>query len=220
MKKLIHLTLLLGLSLVVTGLWSQTNAANSASAAVSKTENASSAKPSDYARPSNDAQPSNVPSDYVIGADDTLHISVWKEPDLTETLPVRPDGKISMPLLNDITAAGLTPLQLRDQISEKLKKYVSDPRVTVVVTGMNSQRIFVTGEVVHTGPIPLLPHMTVLQALAQAGFTQFANPKAIYLLRTDNGKQAKMPFNYKEVVKGRHPEQNIELKPGDTIVVP
>jgi polysaccharide export outer membrane protein len=212
--------LLLGLSLVVTGLLSQTNAANSASAAVSKTENASSAKPSDYARPSNDAQPSNVPSDYVIGADDTLHISVWKEPDLTETLPVRPDGKISMPLLNDITAAGLTPLQLRDQISEKLKKYVSDPRVTVVVTGMNSQRIFVTGEVVHTGPIPLLPHMTVLQALAQAGFTQFANPKAIYLLRTDNGKQAKMPFNYKEVVKGRHPEQNIELKPGDTIVVP
>ena len=220
MKKLMHLTLLLGLSLVVTGLWSQTNAANSASAAVSKTGNASSATPSDYARPSNDAQPANVPSDYVIGADDTLHISVWKEPDLTETLPVRPDGKISMPLLNDITAAGLTPLQLRDQISEKLKKYVSDPRVTVVVTGMNSQRIFVTGEVVHTGPIPLLPHMTVLQALAQAGFTQFANPKAIYLLRTDNGKQAKMPFNYKEVVKGRRPEQNIELKPGDTIVVP
>lgn len=226
MKKLIPLTLLLGLSLVVTGLWSQTNAANSASAAVSKTGNASSVKPSDYAqpandsRPANDAQPSNVSSDYVIGADDTLHISVWKEPDLTETLPVRPDGKISMPLLNDITAAGLTPLQLRDQISEKLKKYVSDPRVTVVVTGMNSQRIFLTGEVVHTGPIPLLPHMTVLQALAQAGFTQFANPKAIYLLRTDNGKQAKMPFNYKEVVKGRHPEQNIELKPGDTIVVP
>ena len=125
-----------------------------------------------------------------------------------------------MPLLNDITAAGLTPLQLRDQISEKLKKYVSDPRVTVVVTGMNSQRIFVTGEVVHTGPIPLLPHMTVLQALAQAGFSQFANPKAIYLLRTENGKQTKMPFNYKEVVKGRRPEQNIELKPGDTIVVP
>jgi polysaccharide export outer membrane protein len=163
---------------------------------------------------------SNVAPDYVIGADDTLHISVWKEPDLTETLPVRPDGKISMPLLNDITAAGLTPLQLRDTLTERLKKYVSDPRVTVVVTGMNSRRLFVTGEVTHTGPMTLLPHMTMLQALAQAGFTQFANLKAIYLLRSENGKQHKLPFNYKEVVKGNHPEQNIELKPGDTIVVP
>lgn len=163
--------------------------------------------------------PENSP-DYVIGADDTLHISVWKEPDLSETLPVRPDGKISMPLLNDITAAGLTPLELKDSITEKLKKYISDPRVTIVVTAMNSRRVFVTGEVNHSGPISLLPHMTVLQALAQAGFTQFANPKAIYLLRTASGKQEKIPFNYKEVVKGNHPEQNIELQPGDTIVVP
>ena len=157
---------------------------------------------------------------YVIGADDTLHISVWKEPELTETLPVRPDGKISMPLLNDVTAAGLTPLQLRDEITERLKKYIADPRVTVVVTGMNSRRVFATGEVLHTGPMTLLPHMTVLQALAQAGFSQFANPKGIYLLRIEKGKQQKIPFNYKEVVKGNHPEQNIELKPGDTIVVP
>lgn len=185
-----------------------------AAATTLKTESANSAKSPD------EAQSSNVPPDYVIGADDTLHISVWKEPDLSETLPVRPDGKISMPLLNDITAAGLTPLQLRDEITEKLKKYVSDPRVTVVVTGMNSRRVFVTGEVLHTGPMTLLPHMTVLQALAQAGFTQFANPKAIYLLRNQNGKQVKLPFNYKEVVKGNRPEQNIELKPGDTIVVP
>jgi polysaccharide export outer membrane protein len=159
-------------------------------------------------------------SDYVIGADDTLHISVWKEPDLSETLPVRPDGKISMPLLNDVTAAGLTPLQLKDSITEKLKKYIADPRVTVVVTAMNSRRIFVTGEVVHSGPMTLLPHMTMLQALSQAGFTQFANLKSIYLLRTENGKQDKLPFNYKEVVKGNHPEQNIVLKPGDTLVVP
>ncbi len=166
------------------------------------------------------AKPPEGSLDYVIGADDTLHISVWKEPDLSETLPVRPDGKISMPLLNDIRAAGLTPLELKDSITDKLKKYISDPRVTVVVTAMNSRRIFVTGEVNHTGPISLLPHMTVLQALAQAGFTQFANPKAIYLLRTQDGKQAKLPFNYKDVVKGNHPEQNIELKPGDTIVVP
>jgi len=159
-------------------------------------------------------------SDYVIGADDTLRISVWKEPDLSENLPVRPDGKISMPLLNDIQAAGLTPLQLRDSITEKLKKYIADPRVTVVVTAMTSQRVFVTGEVVHSGPVALLPHMTMLQVLGQAGFTQFANVKGIYVLRTENGKQVKLPFNYKEVVKGNHPEQNIALKPGDTVVVP
>lgn len=171
-------------------------------------------------------QTADVPSgteavpDYVIGADDTLRISVWKEPDLTETLPVRPDGKISMPLLNDVQAAGLTPLQLKDSLTEKLKKYIADPRVTVVVTAMNSRRIFVTGEVQHTGPMTLLPHMTMLQALAQAGFTQFANLKAIYVLRLENGKQEKLPFNYKEVIKGNSPEQNIMLKPGDTIVVP
>jgi polysaccharide export outer membrane protein len=125
-----------------------------------------------------------------------------------------------MPLLNDVMAAGLTPLELKDSITEKLKKYIADPRVTVVVTAMNSRRIFVTGEVTHTGPMALLPHMTMLQALAEAGFTQFANLKAIYVLRTENGKQEKLPFNYKEVVKGNRPEQNIVLKPGDTVVVP
>ena len=177
-------------------------------------------KPANTAQDAGAASEPAASSDYVIGADDTLHISVWKEPDLSETLPVRPDGKISMPLLNDVPAAGLTPLQLKDSITEKLKKYIADPRVTVVVTAMNSRRIFVTGEVVHSGPMPLLPHMTMLQALSQAGFTQFANLKGIYLLRTQNGKQEKMPFNYKEVVKGNHPEQNIVLKPGDTLVVP
>lgn len=211
MKKAIHLAVLLGMGFFASAMLSQTQ---QAATTASKSENSNSAKSSD------EVQTSNVAPDYVIGADDTLHISVWKEPDLTETLPVRPDGKISMPLLNDITAAGLTPLQLRDTITERLKKYVADPRVTVVVTGMNSRRVFVTGEVTHTGPMTLLPHMTMLQALAQAGFTQFANPKAIYLLRNEKGKQQKLPFNYKEVVKGNHPEQNIELKPGDTIVVP
>jgi polysaccharide biosynthesis/export protein len=171
-------------------------------------------------KPADSRQDSATPSDYVIGADDVLKISVWKESELSETLPVRPDGKISMPLLNDIPAAGLTPLQLKDSITEKLKKYIADPRVTVVVTAMNSRRVFVTGEVLHTGPIALLPHMTVLQALSQAGFTQFANLKGIYLLRTENGKQVKLPFNYKDVVKGNHPEQNILLVPGDTLVVP
>ena len=149
---------------------------------------------------------SGAPPDYLIGADDTLHISVWKEPDLTATLPVRPDGKISLPLLNDVPAAGLTPMQLAAAITEKLRKYVADPRVTVSVLAMNSQRIYLTGEVEHRGAIPLLPGMTMLQALATAGFTQFANVKGIYLLRNENGKRAKLPFNYKEVVKGRHPE--------------
>jgi polysaccharide export outer membrane protein len=158
--------------------------------------------------------------DYVIGAEDTLHISVWKEPDLTATLPVRPDGKISLPLLDDVVAAGMTPLQLKDLITERLKKYVADPRVTVVVTAMNSQRIFVTGEVLHTGAVPLLPHMTVLQALANSGFTQFADLKHIYILRTENGQPVKHAFNYKEVVKGRNSNENIPLKPGDTVVVP
>jgi polysaccharide biosynthesis/export protein len=160
------------------------------------------------------------PSDYVLGADDQLRITVWNETNLTETVPVRPDGKISLPLINDIPAAGLTPMQLRDSITEKLKKYIADPRVTVVVTAMNSRRIFVTGEVAHTGAMPLLPNMTMLQALAAAGFTQFANLKGIYVLRMENGKQVKLPFNYREVIKGNHPEQNIPLKPGDTVVVP
>jgi polysaccharide biosynthesis/export protein len=158
--------------------------------------------------------------DYILGADDQLHITVWKEPDLTVTLPVRPDGKISLALINDIPAAGLTPMQLAESITEKLKKYIADPRVTVVVTAMQSRRIFVTGEVNHAGAVPLLPNMTMLQALASAGFTQFANRKGIYLLRMENGKQVKLPFNYREVVKGRNPEQNILLKPGDTVVVP
>jgi polysaccharide export outer membrane protein len=160
------------------------------------------------------------PSDYVLGSDDQLHITVWKESDFTVTLPVRPDGKISLPLINDIQAAGLTPMQLRESITEKLKKYMADPRVTVVVTAMNSRRVFVSGEVLHTGAMPLLPNMTMLQALAAAGFTQFANLKGIYILRIENGKQVKLPFNYRQVIKGNHPEENIQLRPGDTVVVP
>jgi polysaccharide export outer membrane protein len=157
---------------------------------------------------------------YVIGPDDTLYISVWKEPDLTNTLPVRADGMISMPLLNDVQASSLTPMQLAASITEKLKKYVSDPHVTVVVTQMNSQRVYVTGEVLHSGAMNLTPDMTVLQALATAGFTQFANTKGIYVLRAENGQQKKYPVNYKRLIKGEAGQQNITLKPGDTIVVP
>ena len=157
---------------------------------------------------------------YLIGPEDLLVISVWKEPDLTETLPVRAGGMISLPLLNDVRAAGLTPMELSSTITDKLKKYVDDPRVTVVVSQMNSQRIYVTGEVLHTGAMTLTPQMTVLQALASAGFTQFANTKGIYVLRTENGAQKKYAVNYKKLVKGQDSAQNIFLKPGDTIVVP
>jgi polysaccharide export outer membrane protein len=216
--RVVKVAVLLGIAMLAGVLLAQTSEAEKSAdtKAEAKTDAGSetkSDKPAEIALDGN-------PTDYVIGADDTLRISVWKEPDLTETLPVRPDGKISMPLLNDIPAAGLTPLQLKDSITQKLKKYIADPRVTVVVTAMNSRRFFVTGEVLHSGPMTLLPNMTMLQALSQAGFTQFANLKAIYLLRMENGKQEKLPFNYKEVIKGNHTEQNISLKPGDTVVVP
>ena len=158
-------------------------------------------------------------SEYVIGPDDTIHIAVWREADLTASLPVRPDGKISLPLLDDVQAAGLTPKQLADSITERLKKYVADPRVTVVVTAINSKRIFINGEVLHPGPMPMLPCMTVMQALSSAGLNQFAKIKGIYVLRTENGKQQKLPVNYKRLLKGEI-EQNYPLQPGDTIVVP
>ena len=158
---------------------------------------------------------------YVIGGQDVIDIAVWKEPELTRTVPVRPDGKISLPLLNDVQAAGLTPTQLAAELTESLKKYVTNPQVTVIVTQINSQRFYVTGEVNRAGAYPLLPNMTLLQGLTSAGgFTQFANQKKIFLLRTENGKQVKHPFNYKDVINGKSPEQNVVLKAGDTIVVP
>jgi len=135
-------------------------------------------------------------------------------------LPVRPDGKISLPLLDDVQAAGLTPKQLAESLTEKLKKYVADPRVTVVVIAINSKRIYLVGEVTKSGPLPMLPNMTVLQALSSAGLSQFANTKRIYVLRTENGKQQKLPVNYRKLVKGGDIEQNYALQPGDTIVVP
>jgi polysaccharide export outer membrane protein len=158
--------------------------------------------------------------DYVIGPEDVLHIAVWKEADLTATLPVRPDGKISLPLVNDVQAAGLTPMQLADALTEKLKKYVASPRVTVVVTAINSKRVYLVGEVGHTGAVAMLPNMTVLQALSSAGMTQFANTKKIYVMRVQGGKQVKLPVNYRKLVKGEQMDQNYLLQPGDTIVVP
>jgi polysaccharide biosynthesis/export protein len=171
-----------------------------------------------------DKQNSVVPGsqggpEYVIGPEDVLHVAVWKEADLTATLPVRPDGKISLPLLNDVQAAGMTPQQLSESLIVKLKKYIADPRVTVVVTAINSKRIYVNGEVLHSGPMPMSPNMTVLQALSSAGLNQFAKTKGIYVLRTENGRQEKLPVNYRKLIKGDI-EQNYLLRTGDTIVVP
>ncbi len=158
---------------------------------------------------------------YAIGAQDNLNIIVWKEPDLSGIVQVRPDGKVSVPLLNDVQAAGLTAMQLSSQLTAGLKKYVANPHVTVVVTAINSRRVYVLGEVNHAGGFALLPDMTVLQAISDAGgLTQFAHGKKIYVLRNEDGNQVKYPFDYNKVLKGQSPEQNIALKSGDTIVVP
>lgn len=179
--------------------------------------------PTPAAQGAANTMPKSVTSDpnYVIGPQDVIDINVWKEPDLTRSVPVRPDGKISMPLLNDVQAAGLTPMQLTAQITAGLRKFISEPQVTVVVTQINSQRIYILGEVNRAGAFPLVPGMTVLEALSSAGgFTMFANTKKIYLLRTVNGKQEKFPFNYNDVIHGKNTEGNVAVRAGDTIVVP
>jgi polysaccharide biosynthesis/export protein len=158
---------------------------------------------------------------YVIGAQDVLDINIWKEPDVSRTVPVRSDGKISLPLINDVQAAGLTPLQLAQNVTDKLRKFLTDPQVTVIVTAINSQRVFVVGEVLRAGAFPLIPGMTVLEALSSAGgFTTFANVKKIHVMRVVNGKHIELPFNYREVIKGDNFKQNVELEAGDTVVVP
>jgi len=163
--------------------------------------------------------PTTTNQEYRIGPQDVLQIDVWKEPEITRTIPVRPDGKISLPLLKDVQAAGLTALQLAANIRDGLIKYLTNPQVTVTVTQINSQRVFVTGEVAKSGALPLLPGMTALQALSSSGgFTQFAKIKGVYILRNQNGKQEKISYNYKDVLKGN--KEDVSLQPGDVIVVP
>ena len=157
---------------------------------------------------------------YMIGAEDTLQVTVWKEPTLSGTFPVRPDGMISLVLVGDLPAAGRTPMELSDEITTRLKKYLQDPSVTVLVMAVNSQRIYMMGEVGHVGPIALAAGMSPLQAIAAAGgLSPFANSKKIYILRGEAGKQQKIPFNYKLALKGDS-TQDVKLLPGDTIVVP
>ena len=168
--------------------------------------------------PASTASPTS-PS-YVIGPQDLIQVTVWKEPALSESLTVRPDGMISLPLLGDISASGMTPTLLSADLSSRLKKYINDPLVTVTVVTVNSKRVFLLGEVGHVGGMPLTPEMTPLQAIAAAGgLSPYANAKHIYILRTENGKQRKLFFDYKKAIKTGN-EQGLVLLPGDTIVVP
>jgi len=199
-------TLILGWVLLVSSAWAQAPDKNASGSAAKTVEPSATLA---------------VDSDYKIGPQDVIRIDVWKEPDISRTIPVRPDGKVSVPLLNDVQASGLTAMQLAASLRDGLSKYLNNPQVTVTVSEINSRRVYLTGEVNRPGALPLLPNMTVLQALSSAGgFTQFAKLKSIYIMRTENGKQVKHPFNYKEVVKGNLAEQNILLQPGDVIVIP
>ena len=188
-------------------------------AAQSKESNSNQKPEAETKPPAAAAAPAVTDQEYRIGPQDVLQIDVWKEPEITRTIPVRPDGKISLPLLHDVQAAGLTAMQLAVNIRDGLTKYLNSPQVTVTVTQINSRRVFVTGEINKSGALPLLPGMTVLQALASSGgFTQFAKEKGIYILRTENGKQVKLPYNYKDVLKGT--KEDVPLQAGDVIVVP
>lgn len=188
-------------------------------AAQSRDSNSSQKQEAETKPPAVSVTSTATDHEYHIGPQDVLQIDVWKEPEITRTIPVRPDGKISLPLLHDVQAAGLTAMQLATNIRDGLTKYLNNPQVTVTVTQINSQRVFVTGEVNRSGALPLLPGMTALQALASSGgFTQFAKEKGIYILRTENGKQVKLPYNYKDVLKGI--KEDVPLQAGDVIVVP
>lgn len=161
-----------------------------------------------------------VDSSYVIGPEDVLQVTVWKETSLSGTFPVRPDGMISMVLLGDVKAAGLTSTQLAAELTTDYKKYIQDPLVTVLVQQFNSQKIYFVGEIGKVGPVPLTPGMTVLQAIASAGgLTPYAHKNRIYILRGPQGKQEKIPFNYKAALRG-DASQNVTLQPNDTVVIP
>jgi polysaccharide export outer membrane protein len=159
---------------------------------------------------------------FVIGNDDVLAINVWKEPDISRSVPVRSDGKISLPLVGEVQAAGETPLKLEQAIASKLQSYISQPEVTVMVQQINSQKFNVLGQVAHPGTFVITNSSTVLDAIALAGgFRDFAKQKSITILRQNaDGTETRISFNYKEVIKGKNPAQNLKIQPHDTIVVP
>lgn len=189
-------------------------------------------RPSAQTGASSTTKPASVPADaatgkahddsFVIGNDDVLAVSVWNEPNISRSVPVRSDGRISLPLAGEVQAAGRTPLKLEEEITAKLKNYIAEPEVTVIVQQINSQKFNILGMVNKPGAYGIANSATVLDAIALAGgFRDFAKQKNIYVLRQNpDGSQVRLPFNYKDVVNGRNTEQNVKLQPRDTIVVP
>ena len=162
-----------------------------------------------------------LPSDYVIGPEDVLAVVFWRDKDMSTDVVVRPDGRITLPLINEVQASGMTPEELRSTLMAAAAKYVEDPNVSVVVKAINSRKVFITGQVAKPGAYPLTAPITVMQLIAIAGgLHEFADAKNIIIMRSDNGKPTAYPFNYKDVLKRKNLKQNIELKPGDTVVVP
>ena len=162
-----------------------------------------------------------MPPGYLIGPEDVLTIVVWREKDMSTDAVVRPDGLISIPLLNDLQAAGLTPDQLKASIEKLASKLMAEPNATVIVKAINSRKVHIVGNVIKGGTFPLTGEMTVLQLIAQAGGLQeWADSKHITVMRKENGKDILLKFNYKDVVKSKNLQQNVLLKPGDTIIVP
>jgi polysaccharide biosynthesis/export protein len=223
-RAILVLTLLVGVGSWI-GAASAQNSTNSASVAKpALPDSADGAKSGQPSPP--DTTPPRVadvhPESFIIGVEDVLNINVWKEPEISRTLPVRPDGMITLPLVGEVMAKGLTPIQLQDQVTASLKKFMSDPQVTVIVAEVRSLTFNVMGQVLRPGYYPLIRRMTVLDAIAlSGGFQPFAKQKKIYVLRTSaDGKQVRLPFNYKDVIRGKRADENIELQPRDTVVVP
>jgi polysaccharide export outer membrane protein len=215
MLKTIAIFIFFGLALLPAG---QENKASPAEKAEKQEESKAAPEPAEGEKNPAEAKPNGLdPLNYVIGAEDVLIIRVWREPDLSGSHMVRPDGKISLPLINEVQAAGLTPLQLTKSIANGLAKFMNQPEVSVAVQTVNSKNYFLQGEVLKPGKYPLLVPTTVLQALVNAGgFQEFANRKKIVIMR---GAE-RFKFNYNEVIGGKRLEQNILLQSGDLIIVP
>ncbi len=221
------LRVVLGATYVILCLTSAAGAQSSSQPAPS----AATAQPSSQAAPSTPAQPGPVPlsvpagvalpADYVIGPDDVLTVVFWRDKDMTTDVVVRPDGRITLPLVNDLPASGLTPEQLRVAITQSASKYIEEPTVSVVVKQINSRKVFITGQVGKPGAYPLGGPTSVLQLISLAGgLNEFAKQKDIVITRQEGGRQTTLKFNYRDVLKGKNLQQNVELKAGDTVLVP
>jgi polysaccharide biosynthesis/export protein len=205
------LTILL---LAAVGSWAQNDSASHPAAPAAPVQSNDNAADESHAAHSD--------TSYLIGANDVLAINVWKEPDISRSVPVRSDGRISLPLVGELQASGQTPRQLEQEITKRLQSYISEPEVTVIVSESKSKKVNILGMVVRPGEYLLTSNTTILDSIAMAGgFKDFAKQKSIYVLRQGaDGNQTRIPFNYKDVIKGKNPEQNIRLQPGDAVVVP